>query len=369
MVGEITYSYTPEDWCQERFLELGGFTVVFLNYNKARWIHESVASALNQDFERLEMFFMDDASTDGSGDTMEQLVRQYRGRHKVTVVRNTENQHICGQWNIVSKLATGNWYGMFCGDDMSYPNRASSVADIVKDHPTIKGLMTRSDSYDLMPDGTLKQLPRVPNTPPRLIEKGDMDLDLLAYQRHPIFGAGAWWHKSLFDKPLTKAPMDDLLLRWVLQMHEFGNANEVWLSYKDLYLLKYIRGEGITSEMLVSMPQKNGINRWMADNQAGKKLSKVFVRSYIGVREYATQYGYYDKFGPHIESALLPHMITTSNTFGKIMLLARMFKLMFTKSVPSVRKLKLIETWFKYFVQEFFGQHFAAFVSVKLLGK
>ena len=149
MVGEITYNYTPESWSQERFLALGGFTVVFLNYNKARFIERSVASALNQDFPLLEMFFMDDASTDGSGDTMERLVREYRGRHKVTVVRNEVNQYITGQWNIVAKLATGNWFGMFCGDDESYPNRVSLVAKRIRQYPSLRGLCMNGNRVQL----------------------------------------------------------------------------------------------------------------------------------------------------------------------------------------------------------------------------
>ena len=48
--GIVTYEYLPENWRQERFLAHGGFTVVFLNYNKARFIKQSVTSALNQDY-------------------------------------------------------------------------------------------------------------------------------------------------------------------------------------------------------------------------------------------------------------------------------------------------------------------------------
>ena len=64
MKGKISYIYTPEDWDQNQFLSLGGFTVVFLNYNKKSFIERSVESALSQDFPLCEMFFMDDASTD-----------------------------------------------------------------------------------------------------------------------------------------------------------------------------------------------------------------------------------------------------------------------------------------------------------------
>ena len=143
MSGEITYTRTPENWSQAEFLRLGGFTVVFLNYNKAAFIERSVAGALAQDFPLCEMFFTDDASTDGSGDTMEKLVRVYSGRHKVTVVRNTVNRRITGQWNIVSRLATGNWLGMFCGDDVARPDRVTCAARRIAEYPTLKGLCTK----------------------------------------------------------------------------------------------------------------------------------------------------------------------------------------------------------------------------------
>jgi len=73
--ANITYTYRPSDWDQERFLALGGFTVVFLNYNKMKFIERSVKSTLEQDFPLLEMFFMDDASKDGSGEEMERLMK------------------------------------------------------------------------------------------------------------------------------------------------------------------------------------------------------------------------------------------------------------------------------------------------------
>ena len=47
-MAQITYSFIPNNWNQARFMELGGFTIVFLNYNKIKFIDRSVESVLNQ---------------------------------------------------------------------------------------------------------------------------------------------------------------------------------------------------------------------------------------------------------------------------------------------------------------------------------
>ena len=69
---------------------MGGYTLVFLNYNKGKLIAEAVRSTLGQDFPILEILFMDDASTDGSGEEMERIVRAYRGRHKVSAIKSMD---------------------------------------------------------------------------------------------------------------------------------------------------------------------------------------------------------------------------------------------------------------------------------------
>ena len=52
------YCYTPEKWSHDEFISFGGFSVVFMNYNKGHYIEHSVKSALEQDYPYLEMIFM-----------------------------------------------------------------------------------------------------------------------------------------------------------------------------------------------------------------------------------------------------------------------------------------------------------------------
>lgn len=355
MVGEVTYSYTPEDWSQERFLELGGFTVVFLNYNKAAFIEKSVASALNQDFERLEMFFMDDASSDGSGDTMEKLVYAYRGRHKVTVVRNTENQHITGQWNIVSKLATGNWYGMFCGDDEALLNRATLAKRIVEEHPTIKGFCTAFEEARVNDEirSTEGSCPNI-----LVVHDGNTNLADIAEHRTPIIGATAWWHRSLFDKQLPEAPLDDVLLRWILQMRNDGCGNPIWVYEGRVPTVRYSVGTGITSESSVKNSElKSRREAWLANARARRKFASLMARTWNGISDYAIKNKTSHVFRPIINKTITKNKIIAGRTLARL------------RVVISAFRYGLGKLWLKMVAQEIMGDGVAACLSEKLHGK
>lgn len=352
MVGEITYSYTPEDWSLERFLELGGFTVVFLNYNKAEFIKKSVASALNQDFELLEMFFMDDASTDGSGDTMEKIVRQYRGRHKVTVVRNTENQHITGQWNIVSKLATGNWFGMFCGDDIAHIDRVTQAARIVAMTPTLKGFCTSGIEINYQ-NGTTTR--KIATGYTRNEATGETSAFDIAHGGTAVVGSTAFWHKSLFVKPLPKAPLDDMLLRWVLHAQNLGSKDVVWAWETDLETVDYAIGTGISTEgRQLAEENDSAARRWVKAQLGNRHFAAVMSRTWEGIERY---YRDNDVSSDLCAFAALEKLINRFISFGTWRRVALLPSLVCaTLQIEDKRTARYVATTaFKRFVLEFFG--------------
>lgn len=354
MFGKVTYSYTPEDWSQERFLALGGFTVVFLNYNKAAFIEKSVASVLNQDFERLEMFFMDDASTDGSGDTMEKLVRGYRGRHKVTVVRNTENQHITGQWNIVSKLATGNWYGMFCGDDIAHPNRATIAAEVLKETPTLLGFCTNAVEVGNAPDGISNVC--VAGIEEELAVNGKVSAKDLLGRASRTVGASAWYHRSVFEKQLPKGPLDDVIIRWILQSKGFGCEDPIWRFVATRNTVSYSMGSGISTEMMVSGSGALNSELWRNGVLARRKFFRLMNASYAGVAEYFKTNGCSVELRRAIRLALLKSDIIRHGTWARIFV-----------DLPRVLIYPmLLDHFAKFFIREFLGVYISSFVFTKL---
>lgn len=258
-MDSITYTYEPPDWNQERFDALGGFTAVFLNYNKGAAVSSSVPSVLNQDFPLLEIFLMDDASTDGSGEVMEKIAREYKGRHKVIVVRNRVNQTICGQWNVASKLATGRWFGMFCGDDVAMPDRVSAVAERLKQYPHALGICTRMKTRD-----------GIFGIEDPFVWRGDGG-KLPAN----MFGASTFWNRELFDSELPRCNLDDYLLQCMAVIRSWGSPYPILVWATDLITVNYAL-TGMTNLLSTNMVKGIGLGpalkRWKIEDVNGRKF-------------------------------------------------------------------------------------------------
>lgn len=182
---------------------------------------------------------MDDASTDGSGDLMERLVRRYRGRHKVCVVRNAENQNITGQWNLVAGLATGNWFGMFCADDIARENRVSCAARIVQQNPTLKGFCTSGVEFDSRSGVVHGKM--CAQTPTKVVP-GRIDLRNKIEYDTPVIGATSFWHRDVFVNPIPFSRCDDIELRWILQFLYRDQKSPVWMWCAEIDSIEYAVG-------------------------------------------------------------------------------------------------------------------------------
>lgn len=237
----IALEYIPETWSEERFLSSGGFVAVVLNYNKRHAICRAVQSAFDQDYPCYEIWLMDDASTDGSYEEMLEFAQGYQGPQKLTVVRHTQNQSITGQWNCVTRLSTGTWFGMFCGDDESLPNRLQVASDIVSAHPTLRGFCTNFE-----------------------MRKGDRDSGLWAAPGEwrwqglqadgvqmwtIVYGCSAFWHRDLFCEPLPRCNFDDLFLTWSAFIRWQTREDEVLFADFNKVTVRYSLGTGISTEL------------------------------------------------------------------------------------------------------------------------
>lgn len=276
--SNVVYAYTPEGWDETRWRELGAFTVVFLNFEKEKMIRRSVASALEQDYPLLEMFFMDDASQDGSGDVMESLVREYRGRHKVSVVRNKKNVGICGQWNAVAKLAKGEWLGMFCADDIAHRDRVSVVSERIKKYPSLLALCTGLDPRDSR-DGRLRSELRYPRE--LTIAYGDDAPEILIRKKWPV-GATSFYRRSLFDVALPLTPLDDLYIKWRLHMESIGVNGPVWMLDSTISTIDYFVGEGLWSSIRASRPSGISDDEWRERRKkTAKRVCGLAIETWI----------------------------------------------------------------------------------------
>lgn len=244
MNGKITYQREPNRWSIEKFRShSGGVAAVFLNYNKRQTIEKAVAAVLEQDFPLLDIYFMDDVSTDGSFEVMEAAVKKYRGRHRVTVVKNSRNVGIAGQWNQVSKLSRATWFGMFCADDIAHLDRVSVSDRIIKKYPSARGVCTSRAPIDFRTGEKLGYC-RLPRT--EIVVRGTDDPQSIDSRLYAV-GCTSFWHRSLFENNLPAVMLDDEFLKWTLHLKEVGNPDPVWVFDGLQETVDYSIGDGVSS--------------------------------------------------------------------------------------------------------------------------
>ena len=65
--------------------------IIIPSYNNKNWCHRNLDSILNQKYEHFRAIYLDDASTDGTGDLVREYLKENDPEHIVTLIRNDEN--------------------------------------------------------------------------------------------------------------------------------------------------------------------------------------------------------------------------------------------------------------------------------------
>jgi hypothetical protein len=97
-------------------------SIIVNNFNYARFLPESIDSALAQTHARTEVIVVDDCSTDGSQD----VIRSYGGR--VTAVLQATNGGQAAAMNAGFEASRGDLVIFLDADDCLYPNAAATAA-------------------------------------------------------------------------------------------------------------------------------------------------------------------------------------------------------------------------------------------------
>jgi glycosyltransferase involved in cell wall biosynthesis len=68
------------------------FVVLICSYNNARWYQANVLSVLSQTYSDYRVIYIDDCSSDGTADLVEELVNFLGFKSKVTIIRNSKRK-------------------------------------------------------------------------------------------------------------------------------------------------------------------------------------------------------------------------------------------------------------------------------------
>ncbi len=168
--------------------ELVSVTVV--TYNSGRYIKRCLESVLEQKYGNLEVVVIDNASTDGTGDILEQFADRCR------IYYNAENVGFAAAQNQAIALARGDWVLTLNPDVLLLPNFIHALVEAGHADPktgTVCGkLLTIRPTFDL-PEQQLVDSTGIYFTPMlRHLDRGSQEVDNGHYLNFEyVFGATA----------------------------------------------------------------------------------------------------------------------------------------------------------------------------------
>ena len=186
-----------------------------LAYNQQEFIEESVISVLEQDYPCLEIIISDDNSTDSTFLIIEEIVKRYKGRHKVILNKNESNLGIGAHFSkVANTLANGDYMTILGGDDIAKSNHVSTSVTKLINTPGVNMIDCSADIID---------------TKSNFVKGIDLDFverlysleDFLKLEKSFFFAPGRMFSKKIIkDFPLIdkKCPSEDypLIFRGLL---------------------------------------------------------------------------------------------------------------------------------------------------------
>jgi glycosyltransferase involved in cell wall biosynthesis len=114
--------------------ELPFVTVFTPNYNKSKFLEETIESVLQQTYGNFEYIIIDDCSTDDSWD----IINKYAFKDdRIKIYRNDENMKIVKTRNKGFQLSSNNakYFAILDSDDVSTPNRLENQIKFLEENP------------------------------------------------------------------------------------------------------------------------------------------------------------------------------------------------------------------------------------------
>ncbi|HRN78481.1 MAG TPA: glycosyltransferase family 2 protein [Candidatus Dependentiae bacterium] len=94
--------------------------VIIPSYNNAQWYQKNLDSVRTQQYENYRVIYIDDCSTDGTADLVEQYITKYNLTDKFTLVKNKTRRralanhhtavHMCADQEIIVQLDGDDWF-------------------------------------------------------------------------------------------------------------------------------------------------------------------------------------------------------------------------------------------------------------------
>jgi glycosyltransferase involved in cell wall biosynthesis len=103
----------------------GLLSIIVPNYNYAQFIEQTIKSVEAQTYPTIELIVVDDASTDGSVQAIENALKNVTGLERIVFTPLAKNVGKLGAINVAMKEVRGDYTIILDSDDILFPNYAA----------------------------------------------------------------------------------------------------------------------------------------------------------------------------------------------------------------------------------------------------
>src|SRR6476646_4904693 len=165
-------------------------SVTLVTYNSGRFIKRCLESVLAQKYSDKEIIIVDNCSTDGTADILEQF------EDRCQIVYNSENIGFAAAQNQAIALSSGDWVLTLNPDVLLLPNFIQALVDAGEIHPkigTVCGkLLAMTATFDIPARPLVDSTGIYFNPMLRHLDRGSQEVDNGHYLKHEyVFGATA----------------------------------------------------------------------------------------------------------------------------------------------------------------------------------
>lgn len=198
-------------------------SVIMPVYNTRDFVTEAIESIRNQTLKNWKLLIIDDHSTDGSWDIIQDFAQKDQRIH---IFRNRQNRGLVRSLNTLIPKTTGTYVARMDSDDISLPDRLEKQVAFLEKHPSI--VACGGQEYIINEHGVAvaeKHFPTDPTACYRMI------MNMMVIQPPVLMARGTIFRTLLYDNHIFKN--DDISMHFKLLEHGgFSNVNDIIFKYR-----------------------------------------------------------------------------------------------------------------------------------------
>lgn len=173
-------------------------TIAVPVYNAEKYLHDTMMTALAQDYPSIEFLVLDDCGSDGSIDIIHQLQKNHPRGKDIRIVSQEFNKGIGAARNRILREARGRYLYFLDSDDLIVPTTISQMISAAKKH-NAEVVMASYERVELFRKEPQKVLYQLPN---KVFTKS-YEFATYAFSRYAPLQANIW--NVLMDLKLIRA--------------------------------------------------------------------------------------------------------------------------------------------------------------------